>query len=155
MNLRRFLIPVIGGIAVIALQAGRPAQVFGQAGAGVVVDAAGTLRVKKVADPGGRLTKMRKEHAKAALAPDVARPSKRRVISLNRLEAEAERRLSTGAGLTEDMKYLAGLTRIQYVFYYPETRDIVLAGPAEGYMHDLTGRVVGIVRSSTVQRSRP
>ena len=37
MNLRRFLIPVIGGIAVIALQAGRPAQVLGQ-GAGVVVD---------------------------------------------------------------------------------------------------------------------
>jgi hypothetical protein len=134
----------MGGIAVIALQAGRPAQVFGQ-GAGVVVDAGGTLSVKTVPDPGGRLMKMRKEHAKAALATDVARPSKFRKFSLHRLEAEVERRLSAGAGLTEDMKYLAGLTRIQYVFCYPETGDIVLAGPAEGYMHDLTGRVVGIV----------
>jgi hypothetical protein len=48
------------------------------------------------------------------------------------------------------MRYLAGLTRIKYVFYYPETRDLVIAGPAEGYMHDLTGRVVGIVSGRSV-----
>jgi hypothetical protein len=30
------------------------------------------------------------------------------------------------------------------VFYYPDTKDIVLAGPAEGWMTDLSGRVVGL-----------
>ena len=42
------------------------------------------------------------------------------------------------------MRYLAGLQRIQYVFYYPETKDIVIAGPAEGWITDISGRVVGI-----------
>ena len=32
----------------------------------------------------------------------------------------------------DDLKALAGLTSVQYVFYYPETKDIVIAGPAEG-----------------------
>ena len=41
------------------------------------------------------------------------------------------------------MLHLAGLTRIQYVFYYPETKDIVLAGPAEGWVETPDGRVVG------------
>src|SRR5262249_31133577 len=34
-----------------------------------------------------------------------------------------------------------GLTRVQFVFYYPETKDIVIAGPAEGWMTDPAGRV--------------
>ena len=42
------------------------------------------------------------------------------------------------------MKHLAGLTRIKYVFYYPETQDIVLAGPAEGWAESAAGRVVGM-----------
>ena len=42
------------------------------------------------------------------------------------------------------MQFLAGLTRVRYVFYYPETKDIVLAGPAEGWAADAAGRVCGI-----------
>ena len=42
------------------------------------------------------------------------------------------------------MQYLAGLTRIRYIFYYPETRDIVLAGPAEGWGESLDGRMLGV-----------
>ena len=49
-----------------------------------------------------------------------------------------------GHGPDEAMKNLAGLTRIKYVFYYPETQDIVIAGPAEGWMQDFSGRLVGI-----------
>jgi acid stress-induced BolA-like protein IbaG/YrbA len=36
------------------------------------------------------------------------------------------------------------------VFYYPETHDIVIAGPAEGYVHDLSGRVRGILTGRSV-----
>jgi hypothetical protein len=42
------------------------------------------------------------------------------------------------------MRRLAGLQRAQYVFFYPEERDIVIAGPAEGWVEDLSGRVVGL-----------
>jgi hypothetical protein len=42
------------------------------------------------------------------------------------------------------MNNLAGLTRIQYVFYLPETKDIVIAGPAEGFVQNTVGRMVGI-----------
>jgi hypothetical protein len=33
---------------------------------------------------------------------------------------------------------------VQYVFFYPESGDIVIAGPAEGWVEDLSGRVRGI-----------
>ena len=45
---------------------------------------------------------------------------------------------------TDEMKALAGLTRLQYVFYYPETKDIVIAGPAEGFFPDFQGRLLGM-----------
>ncbi len=112
--------------------------------AGVEIDADGVLRKKIYDDPGGVLTKRRKAEARATLPADIARVSKLRKISLNRLEAALAERLAAGEFETNDMKYLAGLTRIQYVFFYPESNDIVIAGPAEGYMEDLSGRAVGI-----------
>jgi hypothetical protein len=112
--------------------------------AGVIVDAEGVLRTQIVQDPGGRLHKLRADQARQALDADLARPSHMRLISLNRLETAAK------TGLTDDMKYLAGLTRIEYVFFYPESGDIVIAGPAEGYMFDVTGRSVGLTTGKSV-----
>jgi hypothetical protein len=48
------------------------------------------------------------------------------------------------------MLNLAGLTRLKYVFYYPETKDIVIAGPAEAWASDLSGRVLGIETSRPI-----
>ena len=48
--------------------------------------------------------------------------------------------------LSDDMKYLAGLQHIQYVFVYPELGDIVLAGPGEGWK--INQAAVGVVFSS-------
>jgi hypothetical protein len=64
-----------------------------------------------------------------------------RKISLNRLEAALKQRQDNGMPASEEMKHLAGLTRVQFVFYYPDTKDIVIAGPAEGWMTDPAGRV--------------
>jgi hypothetical protein len=33
---------------------------------------------------------------------------------------------------------------VRYVFYYPESKDIVIAGPAEGWLTDGVGRPIGI-----------
>ncbi|MCA9214138.1 MAG: DUF1598 domain-containing protein, partial [Planctomycetales bacterium] len=114
------------------------------AGAGVIVNAEGVLSLKKNVDRTGKLDRRRRLEVVANLNPDVAKRSKLRKISLNRLEEEVGALIRNGQRPTQDMLYLAGLTKIQYVFYYPETKDIVLAGPAEGYTLDEHGRPMGV-----------
>jgi hypothetical protein len=109
--------------------------------AGVVVDAEGVLRVKTYSDPSGQLARERMAAARAGLEPKLTARSKLRKISLNRLEQVIREKQGL---LTEEMRYLAGLLRVHYVFYYPESHDIVLAGPAEGWTADPSGRVVGM-----------
>ncbi|MBL9124291.1 MAG: DUF1598 domain-containing protein, partial [Planctomycetaceae bacterium] len=80
----------------------------------------------------------------------VAKPSPLRKISLNRLEKAIEAKLANHGRLPDEMRYLAGLTRLSYVFFYPETNDIVIAGPAEGWAEDATGRVVSLSKGQPV-----
>lgn len=112
--------------------------------AGVIVDTDGVLRTQMYQDPSGQLTRQRVEAAKASLNADIARRSSLRKISLNRLEAALDAQLAAGQQPSADMVALAGLTRIKHVFFYPETGDIVLAGPAEGWVEDISGRLVGM-----------
>jgi len=135
------LVSVLFFSAVVALAA---SSAYAQQGNGVVVDADGVLRTRVFPDPTGMLTRQRLAAAQAALAPDLARPSKLRKVSLNRLEAEIAGRLATGQGITDEMRFLAGLTRVRNVFFYPESGDIVIAGTAEGFMVNTAGRPVGI-----------
>lgn len=111
---------------------------------GLEVDADG--RVSKVihADPGARLTKQRLAAAKATLNADLARFSPMRKISLNRLEAAVRDSLDHNRKPSDEMRFLAGLTRIRYVFFYPDSGDIVIAGPAEGWFQDLAGHMIGM-----------
>jgi hypothetical protein len=111
---------------------------------GVMVDAEGVLRLQHFPDPQGMLVKKRIAEARAHLNPQVAKASKLRKVSLNRLEAAVRGQLEKGQAPSEEMQFLAGLTRVRYVFYYPETKDIVLAGPSEGWVADASNRVCGI-----------
>jgi hypothetical protein len=111
---------------------------------GVIVDAQGVLRLQHFDDPGGQLTKARIAEARAKLNPDVAKSSPLRKVSLNRLEAAVRERLANNQPPTEEMQFLAGLTRLRYVFYYPDTKDIVIAGPAEGWAADPANHLCGI-----------
>ena len=97
-----------------------------------------------------RLTQKRIQEARQVLDPNVARQSELRKVSLTRLEAEIAKRLEAGEGVSEDMRYLAGLSSIDYVFFYPESGDIVVAGPAEGYAVDPSGRPVGVTSGRAV-----
>ncbi|MBN2477564.1 MAG: DUF1598 domain-containing protein [Pirellulales bacterium] len=128
-------------LAAAGVVLGAPSLAKAQAQAGVVVDAQGVLHTKMFADPGGMLTQQRIAAAKAALDPELATHSPIRYISLNRLEAAIAQR--QGAP-TDAMRNLGGLLRVKYVFYFPESKDIVIAGPAEGWMVDPAGRTVGI-----------
>jgi hypothetical protein len=111
---------------------------------GIAIDAQGVLTVKEFNDPGGRLMRERQQAAQAQLPADVARASPLRKVALRRLEAAVAKQLREGKRLDEEMMYLAGLQRVQYVFYYPDDKEIVIAGPAEGWMPDLSGRIVGL-----------
>lgn len=114
--------------------------VIGNPIAGIDIDANGVLRVKQF-DP--RLAQQRFKAAKAQADSDVMQASALRKVSLNRLETEITRQLATGQ-LNDEVKALAGLTAVQYVFYYPDTKDIVIAGPAEGFFADPTDRLIGM-----------
>ncbi len=136
---RLLCVVVLIGIAISAEIANGQAQT-----AGVDVDPSGVLRMRSVADPTGQLTRKRMGQALAELNPELARPSQLRKVSLTRLERAITHSLANNAGVTDAMRYLAGLTRIQYVFVYPATGDIVIAGPAEGFGFNLVGQPVGI-----------
>jgi len=118
----------------------------GAGAAGVIIDAQGVLRTHGVRDAG--LSLERRKAAAATLPGELQKSSKLRMVSLSRLEAEVAKAAATGRGIPDEYEKLAGLTRIQYVFIYPgegsDRGDIVIAGPAEGWITDATGRVVGI-----------
>lgn len=121
--------------------AGGGTTTFAQPIAGVDVDARGVLKMKRF-DRG--LHRQRMAAAKQNAGGDLMKPSKLRKVSLNRLEAELSRRLEAGESIQDDVKGLAGLTSVQYVFYYPESRDVVIAGPAEGFYTDASDRLTGV-----------
>jgi len=118
--------------------------------AGVIISPEGVLRVKQFTDRSGDLTRTRIAESKARLGAELAKVSPLRKISLQRLEAAVAERLAAGKEPTDEMKALAGLTRVQYVFYYPESKDIVIAGPAEGFFADFTGRLLGLASGRAV-----
>lgn len=138
---RQLLCVRLGSLVVVAIVLAWSLESIYAQYAGVVVDAQGVLHKKIVPDPTGQLMRQRQAAAKASLPSEVSRFSKQRYVSLNRLEQALADRQGV---LTDEMRYLAGLLRIQYVFFYPETKDIVIAGPAEGWMEDPAGRIVGI-----------
>jgi hypothetical protein len=117
-----------------------PTFAWAQAG-GVAVDAEGVLKLKSNADQSGLLSKQQQAAVRAGLNTKAAKKSAMRYVSLKHLEQAI--RDSKGA-LTEEMRYLAGLLRVHYVFFYPDSGDIVIAGPADGWTTDPAERVVSI-----------
>lgn len=56
-----------------------------------------------------------------------------RVISLRKLDQALAWRTAKGLRTTQEFDYLAGLSRIEYVFVDEATEDVLLAGPANGH----------------------
>ena len=118
--------------------------VGGGATSGVAVDADGVLRRVMKDDPTGELSRQRVQEALTRLGRDVAQPSKLRKVSLTRLERVIRERLAKGQPIDDAMQHLAGLNRIQYVFCYPDSKDIVIAGPAEAWAQAPSGRMLAV-----------
>lgn len=66
-----------------------------------------------------------------------------RYVSLKNLAAAIDQAHSEASNVDEATMLLGGLTRIEYVLLYPESQDIVIAGPAEDWTTAADGTVVG------------
>ncbi len=109
---------------------------------GVYVDAEGLLQPLIRPDSAGELAVLRAAGANARRTGSARRPSPLRKVSLPRLEKWIQLRAAAGRPPSEEMLVLAGLERIQYVLVYPESGDLVLAGPAGDWRVDEEDRVV-------------
>jgi len=124
----------------------------GRPGGGVFVHPSGVM-ARFTALDNGTLTRQQLNAARATfkISDDVSVSSPMRCISLNRLEkaiVEAE------GMLTDEMMHLAGIQRIRYVFYFPESKDIVIAGPAEGWFPGHEDMMVGVTTGQPVLELR-
>jgi hypothetical protein len=130
---------------------GGPGSIAPFAG-GVYVDAEGMIRPLLRQDSRGALEALREAARQPAVKSPVGQSSPLRKVSLTRLERQVQLHLAAGLPIDDPMRYLAGLQRLRYVLIYPESRDIVLAGPADGWRTDSEGRVVGIDSGRPVLR---
>jgi hypothetical protein len=69
-------------------------------------------------------------------------PSPLRKVSLTRLERATQLLTAQGQPLDESMRNLAGLYAITHLIFYPETGDVVIAGPAGPWDFDEHHRAI-------------
>lgn len=115
---------------------------------GVRIDASGAIERLQV-DELNQLH-ARWEAALGKADADMQKPGALRKVSLRKLEAALADHLNKGTPIPDELKLLAGLQKIQYVFVYPEEHDIVLAGFGEGWKMNARGDVVGLTTGKPV-----
>jgi hypothetical protein len=137
-----------GGAAGVGGGAGiggaRGAAGVGAAG-GILINPDGVVRSVVLQRKVGTLEAQRlSAEAGKNLAADLNQPSPLRKVSLVKLEQAIEEYAVRKEFVPADIFFLAGLQRIDYIFVYPETGDLVIAGPADGFTIDKFGRALGV-----------
>ncbi|MEX0978685.1 MAG: DUF1598 domain-containing protein, partial [Pirellulales bacterium] len=123
------------------------AQFVNQQVGGVSIDANGVLTKIKLDE----LNELKRHRQAAFMAvPGELKDAGLRKVSLRQLEAAIAEHRKHGTPIGDDIRYLAGLQRIQYVFVYPEARDIVIAGPADGWKLNALGDTIGMTTGRPV-----
>jgi hypothetical protein len=142
MNLGRFLVLAMTAAAVLTVTSATRAQFFrtGAVG-GVKVDVDGVVSNAEV----GELKELQAvwEQGLEEVPQDLEAWADLRFVSMRQLESQIAEARASGRPLPDAVRFLAGLQRVKYVLVYPEQRDVVLAGPAEGWRVDMRGSVVG------------
>lgn len=91
---------------------------------GIDVDTEGVLR-SRTNDPDPRLADLWKN------AKNLKKEGKYLYVSLPRLFAEARKLIEAKQPLPDEIKYVGGIVKLEYVFVYPDEKDLILAGPSE------------------------
>lgn len=109
---------------------------------GVSIDANGVLSEPSVEE--ARALRGEIETQLAAVPNEMDTPLGLRRVSLKQLEQAIQQATEHDFGkLPDEIRYLAGIQRIQYVLVYPEQQDIVLVGPGEAWRVNEWGQIVG------------
>ncbi len=112
---------------------------------GILIDARGIVAPGFVADQSNRLNaKRQRSLAEKTLSADVMVASPCRKVSLIHLEAAVAAKLAASEPMSDELSCLAGLQRIDYVFVDVDGKDLIIAGPAEGFAPDQVGRPRGV-----------
>ena len=126
-----------------------PAAAWGQnfglnrAVGGIIVDPSGAVRLPNIVERQEMLAQLRAQADQ--VPPELRSRTELRKVSLRALEAALTDMLAGNQErLPDEVVYLAGLQRVQYILVYPERDDIVLAGPGEGWKFDENGNAVGV-----------
>lgn len=120
----------------------------GSAVGGVKIDAEGVVTNPQV----GEMKELQATWQKGLqqVPNDLQKWTDLRFVSLKQLEAEIKAARAANKPLPDAVRYVAGLQRVRYVLVYPEQKDIVIAGPAEGWKVDMHGNVVGATSNRPV-----
>ena len=121
-----------------------------QAVGGVVVDAAGVVRAATLEDRQQMANAL--QNANRALPGDLQQEAEMRMISLKGLQAAVAESKQSGKDIPSEVRFLAGLQRIAYVFVDQENQDVILAGPAEPWEMREDGFVVGKISGQATMR---
>jgi hypothetical protein len=115
---------------------------------GVFIDACGVLGSAST----DARDALRQERVKAmdGLRGDINEPTELRKVSLRMLDEALAEQIATGKEIPTEMRFLAGLQNIRYVFVYPDQQDIVIAGYGEGIKIDAVGNAVGSTSNQAV-----
>lgn len=136
------------GFAFCVMFSATVAHAQGMQAAGVEIDAENVMRMKTFYEPSLQAFKERQKAAAKSLPQNLVKYTDARCVSLTRLEHEVAK--AENGVVPEEVLYMAGLQKIDHVLVYPESGDVVLVGPAEGWFKDASGRVVGLTTGKPV-----
>ena len=108
---------------------------------GVSINPAGVVRAATVEENQELVNLLRAEVG--VPKGDLATAAPLRLISLSQLQNAIVDVRQSGGRLPAEIRYLAGLTGIEYVLIDEPNNDLILAGPAEPWTLSETGSVVG------------
>ncbi len=117
---------------------------------GVKIDPDGVFSTASRAETSQSLAELKK--ALKIVPAEFNAAGELRVVSLKRLEAALAEAVKSGETLPEEMQYLAGIQRINYVFVDEQAHDVLIAGPGESWKADQDGNIVGVKTGRPVVR---
>ncbi len=103
---------------------------------GVYVDAQGTVKARQVVSQ-GRFSAVRRRPIGQVEEKDLC------YISLPRLFAQVKTQLDAKQPVGDDLRFLNGMTKLRYVFVFPDDNDLVIAGECEPIPARHNGRPIG------------
>jgi hypothetical protein len=117
---------------------------------GVMIDVTGVVRAATIAEQQEFADFVRQ--GLDPLTGDLGEAAELRMISLKGLQQVITESRQSGAMVPDEVEFLAGLQRIQYVFVDEDKNDIIIAGPAEPWQLRDDGSVVGTITGGSTMR---